>query len=550
MKGSCVFVQSIVLLVSSVHAFYLPGVAPTDYLEGDAIPLLVNSLSPLTSAEEPQLKSVISYDYYHPAFHFCEPAGGAQKVPESLGSILFGDRISTSGFEITMLANESCKHLCTSTFPATDAVFVNERIRQNYGYNWLIDGLPAAMVKLDTRTNTEFYSVGFELGFQREEQVFINNHYDIIIGIHQIASGRYRVVGVIVQPDSRAGGLSSGGAPTCEPTGPVYLDETKDSTVDFTYSITWVYSDTVWATRWDKYLHIFDPRIHWFSLINASVIVTFLTGMVATILLRALRRDIARYNQLDVDEDVLEDSGWKLVHGDVFRTPKHSLILSILLGSGSQLFLMTALTIAFALLGLLSPSNRGSLGTAVILLYTLCGSAGGYVSARVYKSLHGDSWKRNIALTPILVPGCVFAIFFFLNFFLIGAGGSGAVPLGTMIALIAIWFVVSVPLSLGGSFFGYRSDAVEAPVRTNQIPRQIPQQKFYLKTIPSMLLAGVLPFGAIFVELYFILNSLWFHKLYYAIGFLFICFGIMIMTCSTVTILMVYFLLCAESYHW
>jgi hypothetical protein len=51
-----------------------------------------------------------------------------------------------------------------------------------------------------------------------------------------------------------------------------------------------------------------------------------------------------RYNQMDMQEDVQEDSGWKLVHGDVFRPPKHTLLLSVLLGSGSQLFMMVGAT--------------------------------------------------------------------------------------------------------------------------------------------------------------------------------------------------------------
>lgn len=62
------------------------------------------------------------------------------------------------------------------------------------------------------------------------------------------------------------------------------------------------------------------------------------------VLLRALHKDIARYNQMDMQEDVQEDSGWKLVHGDVFRPPKHTLLLSVLLGSGSQLFMMVGAT--------------------------------------------------------------------------------------------------------------------------------------------------------------------------------------------------------------
>ena len=33
-------------------------------------------------------------------------------------------------------------------------------------------------------------------------------------------------------------------------------------------------------------------------------------------------------------------------------------------------------------------------------------------------------------------------------------------------------------------------------------------------------------------------------------GFLFLCYGLMIITCAAVTVLLVYFLLCSENYHW
>jgi transmembrane 9 superfamily protein 2/4 len=65
-----------------------------------------------------------------------------------------------------------------------------------------------------------------------------------------------------------------------------------------------------------------------------------------------------------------------------------------------------------------------------------------------------------------------------------------------------------------------------------------------------MLLTGILPFGAIFVELYFIMNSLWSAKIYYMFGFLFVCYGLMVVTCATVTVLSIYFVLCSENYHW
>jgi hypothetical protein len=110
----------------------------------------------------------------------------------------------------------------------------------------------------------------------------------------------------------------------------------------------------------------------------------------------------------------------------------------------------------FALLGLLSPANRGFLATAILLISAVFGAIGGYVSSRVYKAFGGEAWKRNIVMTPLLIPGFIFGVFFLLNLFVWAKGSSGAVPFGTMLALLLIWFVISVPLSVVGSWIGFR----------------------------------------------------------------------------------------------
>jgi transmembrane 9 superfamily protein 2/4 len=544
-------------------AFYLPGVAPTSYKTGDLVPLNVNRLTPIGSTVDGTLKALLPYDYYHPAFHFCRPEPEPEYVSESLGSIIFGDRIMTSPFELKMGKNEECKRLCDVKFEQPSAIFVNAKIAQGFALNWLVDGLPAGQLIEDEVTQTKFYSQGFALGSNDEKEMHLNNHYDILIDYHEVSPEQFRVVGVIVQPSSRKSQDGSGDKSCGQGGPPLTLSEEGETAVSWTYSVYWRASETAWATRWDKYLHVYDPKIHWFSLVNSAIIVIFLTITVASILLRALRKDIQRYNRLDsinlddlsgtsavAEDGVQEDSGWKLVHGDVFRTPSHPLILSVFLGNGAQLFVMVGLTIAFALFGFLSPSNRGSLGTIMILLYTVLGFIGGYASARVYKTFSGEKWKLNIALTPMLVPGIVFGTFFVLNLVLWARQSSGAVPFTTMLVIVGIWFLISLPLSFAGSWVGFRQPGITPPVRTNQIPRQIPPSTTYMRTIPSMLLVGILPFGAIFVELYFIMSSIWFSKVYYMFGFLFLCYGLMIITCAAVTVLMIYFLLCSENYHW
>ncbi|KAL4865394.1 hypothetical protein BDV12DRAFT_149353 [Aspergillus spectabilis] len=548
-------------------AFYLPGVAPTSYDKDQSVPLYVNHLTPGIAQQDEQLHSVFSYDYYHPAFRFCVPDNGPKDVRESLGSILFGDRIQTSPFELKMGKNETCKAACQEVvFDSRSAKFTNRRIAQGYNINWLVDGLPAA--QWNPGAQSQAYTPGFNLGVLDEsEQSVLHNHFDILIDYHPVNVGnkeKYRVIGVLVQPTSRHGSrVSEDGTATCDEERPIYLDEDSETSVTWTYSVSWRESSTPWATRWDKYLKVQYPKIHWFSLVNAAVFVVFLVAMVSMILVRALKKDIARYNRLDsfnlddldgtsaaVEDGIQEDSGWKLVHGDVFRCPQSPLLLSVLVGNGAQLFMMTGATVVFAMFGLLSPANRGFLATAILLIYTLFGFIGGYVSARIYKSFGGESWKRNIIMTPILVPAFIFSVFFLLNLFVWAKRSSGAVPFGTMLALVLIWFVISVPLSVAGSWLGFKQQIIEGPTKTNQIPRQIPPMTGSLRTVPSLFLTGILPFGAIFVELYFIMTSLWTNKIYYMFGFLFLCYGLMIVTTAATTVLLVYFLLCAENYRW
>jgi len=51
------------------------------------------------------------------------------------------------------------------------------------------------------------------------------------------------------------------------------------------------------------------------------------------------------YFQIESGEDAQEEFGWKLVHGDVFRPPRKGMLLSVLLGSGVQMFFMTLVTL-------------------------------------------------------------------------------------------------------------------------------------------------------------------------------------------------------------
>merc|ERR1719436_909868 len=156
----------------------------------------------------------------------------------------------------------------------------------------------------------------------------------------------------------------------------------------------------------------------------------------------------------------------------------------------------------------------------MMLLFTFMGIFAGYVASRLYKMFNGVDWKATTLLTAFLYPGIFFLIFFILNLFIWGQKSTGAVPFTTMFAMLCLWFGISVPLVFLGAYFGFRKPNIEVPVRTNQIPRQVPAQPWFIQPLFTCMVGGILPFAAVFTELFFIMSSLWQHQFYYLFGFL------------------------------
>ncbi|CAM8945928.1 unnamed protein product [Rhodiola kirilowii] len=565
-------------IIQMTQCYYLPGSYPHNYVVGSQLSVKVNSLT--------SIDTEIPFSYY--SLPFCNPPEGVKDSAENLGELLMGDRIESSPYRFKTYVNETEIFLCqTKPLSGEEFGLLKKRIDEMYQVNLLLENLPA--IRYTTKEGYSLQWTGYPVGVKVKDLYYVFNHLKFKVLVHKYEEPNvarvmgtgdaaemipatekpesevpgYMVVGFEVIPCSVMHDVNAAknlkmydkypSPIKCDPTT-VAMAIKEGQPMSFTYEVEFELSDIKWPSRWDAYLKMEGSKVHWFSILNSLMVITFLAGIVLVIFLRTVRRDLTRYEELDKEAQAQmneELSGWKLVVGDVFRAPACSSLLCIMVGDGVQILGMAIVTIMFAALGFMSPASRGTLLSGMLFFYMILGIAAGYVAVRLWRTMGcGDSkgWASVSWRVACFFPGISFVIFTILNFLLWGSGSTGAIPFSIYVVLLLLWFCISVPLTLVGGYFGAKAPHIEYPVRTNQIPREIPAQRY-----PSWLLvlgAGTLPFGTLFIELFFIMSSIWMGRVYYVFGFLFIVMVILVVVCAEVSLVLTYMHLCVEDWKW
>ena len=302
--------------LGAATAFYLPGVAPKDFKQGEHVDIKVNKLT--------STRTQLPYEYY--SLPFCQPTA-LENVAENLGEVLRGDRIMNSDYDVKMGVEETCKILCRKELTQVEIKEFSLRVEEDYRVHWVTDNLPSATKYVDeTNPNkpVTIYDLGFPLGFRGSSDIpgtkegtnYLNNHLLITIKYHKdpsfdvrsstpaaapparasprpapapapaptpntppepsrergLTSQGSRIVGFEVEPSSirhTYSGAWKGGDTSLSTCGgstgssPLPMDSAGE--VVFTYDVKWEYSEIKWASRWDTYLLMGDEQIHWWA---------------------------------------------------------------------------------------------------------------------------------------------------------------------------------------------------------------------------------------------------------------------------------------------
>lgn len=511
----------------------------TTYKDKDEVHLVVNSVGPFNNPTE-------KYRYF--SLPFCEDhhdeegkdiKKGGVKHKQRLHEDMAGDRRESSPYIVNFNTPTESRTLCTKTYNTQQLTQFKEAIANSFFYEMFVEDLPMSGFIGDIVNEDVVAQDIMGTGSSNEGKTYLYTSFIFSFGINQ-----NKIVSASVQSDH---------AKKVDITN-VNVDELK---VEFTYSVNFFPDTLEWKHRMKRYSNsMFRPRspeIHWLSIMNSCVLVLLLVTFLVIIFMRILKNDISEY--IDLEEETVdeEESGWKLIHGDVFRFPQRSTLFCSAIGAGNQLLISTFIVMLLALSGKVSTTRRGSILSAAVIVYSLMSIVGGYTSTKLYLQMNGKAWARCVLLTALLFPAPVVGVFMWVNSVALVKGSISALPFSTVFTIAALYFFVCVPLNLIGGILAknYANTDLRAPTRTTKVAREIPTDVPILGGRGvQMLVAGFLPFSSIYIELHYIFTTMWGHQIYTLFGVLIFAFLLLVLVTSAIAVSLLYFQLMREDHRW
>ncbi|PWA77657.1 nonaspanin (TM9SF) [Artemisia annua] len=488
------------------------------YKKGDIVPFYASKVGPYFNPQE-------AYAYYD--FPYCSPDTILEKK-QTLGEMLDGDRLVSTPYQLEFLVDKDIRVICNKTLTKTDVSHFRSVIEKDYFIQLYYDDLPV------------WSFIGSVFATRDYTYERIKNKYFLFKHVHfDVAYNEDRVIMVNLTTDSL-----------------VDLTEDKEVVVDFKYSVKWLATGKSFDERMDIYIDyafLHRTSLHRHSITYSSVTIFILIICFLTFYALVLHKDIFK-NSHDVEEDQVadnEETGWKKIHGDVFRFPKHKSLLAAAFGSGTHLLLLIVSILVLGHMGYFQPYARGIFWNALVIAYVVTSVVSGYTSVSFYSQLEGTTWMKNLLLTGGLYIGPLFLAFGFLNTIAISNRATAAVPLEAIVILSLIWIFFASPLLLLGGFVGKNNTYnFRAPCRTSKCPREVPRLRWYRGLLPQMALAGILPFSVVYVQIYYIFATVWGHRVYTLYGILLVVFSLLLIITALVSVALTYFQLAAEDHQW
>jgi len=516
-------------------------------------------------------KTQIPFDLYY--LDICAPED-IVLIPSNLGEKLMSGKSYQTGFELSINKSKVGQLLCTKKISKTAFKRINNLIRKEYFVNYYLDDVPVGLshTYFNISTKKIKYNTGIPIGFMKNEQLYINNYFRINIQLNKIN------LTVLANKTKRDDDDEYINVPafdiigfTIEPFS-IKMNNVKDKInkiinsemkyenqifnvseeIIFRYDTFYTYTDTNHEERYFKFFYG-DKFIHTNSVYISGLIIFVLLIILSYIYIRAIKTETEIYNaKVTSDDETINEYGWRNIAFDVFRRPIRSDILSSLIGTGIQLLVMLLYSLSFVVLGIIKPKSGGSYFTLLAMVYIFLSLISGYASARFYKMVHGLNWLRVCVFTAIFFPLIMILILSSTNFLYYIEGSTTYVEYKNFFSLLSLWIIGTIPLIFLGTMVGLSQQRIKFPCDVNPVPGILYRNNYpwYLRIRYAWILTGFPPFFAIFVELFYIMDSLWKQDFYAVSKYLLFSIIILILISSLIGVLFTYLNLCKGDYRW
>ena len=535
------------------------------FIQGEKINLISGSIN--------SFKTQIPFDLYY--LDICPPED-VVLISNNLGERLLSGKSYQTGYELSINEKKKCQILCNKKISKSAFKRINNLIRKDYFVNYLLDNLPVGLAKtyFDINTIKIKYNTGIPLGFIQDNKTYINNYFRIIIQLNKVnititpnntkrdedeednkinITG-YDIIGFFIEPYS----IKMNETTKCNikkiiSSQKEYEHQIFDvnENIIFMYDTLFYYTDTLYKERFNQFF-IGDKFIHSYSAYISGIIIFVLSIILLYIYFRSIKTEIEIHNEKIASDDSINEYGWRNIAFDVFRRPYRSDILASLNGTGLQLLITVLYSLLFVSLGIINPKNGGSYFILLVTVYIFLSLISGYYSARFYKMVHGLKWLKVSIITSLVFPFIFFLLLSFTNILYWFEGSTTYVQFSNFFNLISLWVIGTIPLNIIGTMVGVTQKRIVLPCEVNPVPGIINKSDYpwYLRIRYAWFLTGFPPFFAVFVELFYIMDSLWKQNFYALSKYLLISIIILIITSSQIGILFTYLNLCKGDYRW
>lgn len=485
------------------------------FKKGDRVDLLVNSATSIDKSHEP-------YAYYHLPF-ICPRSKGIKAAHLSLTELLNGDRFYQSDYQLSFGYDQPCLRLCDRIVTPNAVSRIQDIIENDYIYNWIIDGLPASttFISYDGIDPKKYYIPGFSLGYKDGGDYYIYNHLMLVIRYHKETDDTFSIVGFEVYPKSVNGNQCPGLSRDHENLK-VKTDKENKLLIPYTYAVYWREDYEVdYNNRWKMYI---DPStiddagnlmktssnksIHWASLVNSLVILSFVSIIVAFIVLSTFATNNNTFNSIAQQS---------------FITPNYLTLLSIIVGSGIQLIFTFLGSFLFYLLffifNYLEKDSKFVYLITVVLL--IGGFFAGFSSVQNYKLFSNQpkiSLKKTLAISSLsgsLLISIGLIVVIITNICVFDKNSPRSLKFGSVIIFFIIYIILQIPISIFGGLISLKFNFLTKTINKRSISQQQPEPKSSVENIPvllrfpvSLLIIGICPYSIVFIESRFLFTSL------------------------------------------